>query len=391
MPMKTCLTHARLILTDEVIEDGAVLIEDGVIRAICPDGIGDAREIRLDGQWLMPGMVDLHCDAIEKEAEPRAKVMFPLDLACLNIDRRNAAAGITTPFHALSFAHAEWGVRNNDTAAELVRSVKRFKDHALVDNRIHVRYEITDITAMPYVMALLDEGAADMLSIMDHTPGQGQFRHLETYVAYMMGNHGSTREAAEQVAEEKRQARGSADERVLQVMARARELSIPTASHDDDDHARVVAMKELGARMSEFPINLETARAAHGAGLATILGAPNVMRGGSQSGNMRAIDAIHAGVADCLCADYAPTTMLAAVVAMHERDGVALHDAARLVTLGPARAAGLNDRGEIAVGKRADLASIGRPGGQATVTGTWVAGRQVFSAHYLRREPRHHG
>jgi alpha-D-ribose 1-methylphosphonate 5-triphosphate diphosphatase len=331
----------------------------------------------------MPGMVDLHCDAIEKEAEPRARVMFPLDMACLNIDRRNAAAGITTPFHAMSFAHAEWGVRNNDTAAELVRSVKRFKEHALVDNRIHVRYEITDITAMPYVMALLDEGATDMLSIMDHTPGQGQFRHLETYVAYMMGNHGSTREAAEQVAEEKRQARGSADERVLQVMARARELSIPTASHDDDDHARVVAMKELGARMSEFPINLDTARAAHSAGLATILGAPNVMRGGSQSGNMRAIDAIHAGVADCLCADYAPATMLAAVVAMHERDGIALHEAARLVTLGPARAAGLTDRGEIAAGKRADLASVGHPGGHAAVTGTWVAGRQVFSAHYV--------
>ena len=381
--MKTCLTHARLVLADEVVEDGALLIEDGVIRAICPEGIGDAREISLDGQWLMPGMIDLHCDAIEKEAEPRAKVMFPLDLACVNIDRRNAVAGVTTPFHALSFAHAEWGVRNNDTAAELVREVKRFKEHALVDNRIHVRYEITDITAMPYVMALLDEGATDMLSIMDHTPGQGQFRHLETYVAYMMGNHGSTREAAEQVAEEKRQARESGDERVLQVMARARELGIPTASHDDDDHARVVAMKELGARMSEFPINLETARAAHAAGLATILGAPNVMRGGSQSGNMRAIDAIAAGVADCLCADYAPTTMLAAVVALHERDGMKLPDAVKLVTLGPAKAAGLDDRGEIAIGKRADLISIGRPAGRAAVTQTWVAGRQIFAANYF--------
>ena len=380
--MKTCLTRARVILADQVVEDGCVLIEDGVIRAICPESTGDAQELRLDGQWLMPGMIDLHCDAIEKEAEPRAKVMFPLDMACLNIDRRNAAAGITTPYHAMSFAHAEWGVRNNDTAAELVRSVKRFKEHALVDNRIHVRYEITDITAMPYVMALLAEGATDMLSIMDHTPGQGQFRHLESYVAYMMGNHGSTRATAEQVAEEKRQARQTADQRVLQVMSKARDLGVPTASHDDDDHARVVAMKELGARMSEFPINLETARAAHAAGLATILGAPNVMRGGSQSGNMRAIDAIHAGVADCLCADYAPATMLAAVVAMHEREGIALHDAARLVTLGPARAAGLDDRGEIAVGKRADLASIGHPGGHAAVTATWVAGRQVFNANY---------
>lgn len=380
--MKQYLTHARVVLDDQVLEDAAVLIDEGLIRAINPEQVTGATEINLRGQWLMPGMVDLHCDAIEKEAEPRAKVLFPQDFACLNIDRRNAAAGITTPYHAMSFAHAEWGVRNNDTAADLVRAVKRFKAHALVDNRIHVRYEITDITAMPYILALLDEGGIDLLSIMDHTPGQGQFKHLETYVAYMMGNHGSSREAAEKVAEEKMRARATADERVLTAMARARELGVPTASHDDDDPARIATMKELGATMSEFPINLDTARAAHEAGLATILGAPNVMRGGSQSGNMRAFEAIAAGVCDCLCADYAPATMLAAVSCLVARDGLALHDAARLVTLGPARAAGLADRGEIAVGKRADLISVAHPGGQAAVSATWVAGRQVFSAHY---------
>lgn len=382
--MKTHLTHARLILADQVIEDGSILIEDGMIRAICPETTTGAQEISLRGQWLMPGMIDLHCDAIEKEAEPRSKVLFPNSFACLNIDRRNAAAGVTTPYHAMSFAQAEWGVRNNDTAAGLVRAVKDFKRNELVDNRIHVRYEITDISAMPYVTRLLDEGGVDLLSIMDHTPGQGQFRHLETYVAYMMGNHGTSREAAERVAEEKRQARETADDRVLAVMAQARELGVPTASHDDDDQARVTTMKALGASMSEFPINLETARAAHAAGLATIFGAPNVMRGGSQSGNMRAIDAILDGVADCLCADYAPATMLAAVMALHQRDGLALHQAARLVTLGPARAAGLTDRGEIAVGKRADLISIAEPGEHAAISHTWVAGRQVFATHYAQ-------
>ncbi len=380
--MKTYLTGGRVILSDRVVDDGAVLVEDGVIRAVCPDGAAGAMEIRLEGDWLMPGMIDLHCDAIEKEAEPRARVMFPLDMACVNIDRRNAAAGITTPFHALSFAHAEWGVRNNETAAGLVRTLKRFGAHALVDNRVHLRYEITDVTAMPFVTALLDEGAVDMLSIMDHTPGQGQFRHLESYVAYMMGNHGSTREEADRLVEEKMQARRSADERVVEVMARARALGVPTASHDDDDAARVAAMKTLGACMSEFPIDLGTARAAHAAGLATILGAPNVMRGGSQSGNLRAIDAIRAGVADCLCADYAPTAMLAAVVVLNEREDIALHEAVRLVSLGPARAVGFADRGEIAPGKRADLVRIGWVRGHAAVTSTWVAGREVFRAQY---------
>ena len=241
---------------------------------------------------------------------------------------------------------------------------------------------ITDISAMPYITTLLDEGCVDLLSIMDHTPGQGQFKHLETYIAYMVNNHGITREAAEQAAEEKSRSRDSADHRVLAVMQRAKNLGIPTASHDDDDPQRVTAMKQLGASMSEFPINLATARAAHEAGLSTILGAPNVMRGGSQCGNMRAFDAIAAGVCDCLCADYAPSTMLAAVDCLVSRDGIALHDAVRLVSLGPAYALGLHDRGEIIEGKRADLISIAHPDAHATVSGTWVEGRQVFGARY---------
>lgn len=380
--MKQYLTRARVVLADQVLEDAAVLIDEGCIRAINPVRADGAHEIDLHGQWLMPGMVDLHCDAIEKEAEPRARVLFPLDFACLNVDRRNAAAGITTPYHAMSFAHAEWGVRNNETAAELVRAVRRVRTHALVDNRIHVRYEITDESALPYILELLDEGSVDLLSLMDHTPGQGQFRHLDSYVAYMMGNHGSTREAAMQVAEDKIRARESADDRVLALMERSRLRGIPTASHDDDDPQRVATMKRLGASMSEFPIHLETARAAHTAGLSTIFGAPNVMRGGSQSGNLRAFDAIEAGVADCLCADYAPATMLSAVSLLVSRDGLALHDAARLVTSNPARAAGLHDRGEITVGKRADLISIAHPGGHAAVANTWLGGRRVYVAAY---------
>jgi len=384
--MKTYLTHARVVLADAVLEDAAVLIEDGRIRAISPDGASGATERDLRGHTLLPGMVDLHCDAIEKEVEPRAKVLFPHAFACMNIDRRNAAAGITTPYHALSFAHAEWGVRNNDTASELVRTLKRMQADALVDNRIHVRYEITDETAMPYILALLDEGCVDLLSVMDHTPGQGQFRHLESYVAYVMGNHGSSREAAEKVAEDKIRSRETADARVLAVMERARARGVPTASHDDDDPARVATMKALGARMSEFPINLETARVAHEQGLATIFGAPNVMRGGSQSGNMRALDAIQAGVADCLCADYAPATMLAAAMLLASRDGVPLHEAVKLVSLNPARAAGLDDRGQIAEGLRADLVAVRQIGpadlALPTVMSTWLAGREVFAAAY---------
>ncbi|MEC5397534.1 alpha-D-ribose 1-methylphosphonate 5-triphosphate diphosphatase [Uliginosibacterium sp. H1] len=380
--MKQYFYNARVVLPDQVLDRAAVLVEDGIIRAISPESGGDAQPVDLRGQWLLPGMVDLHCDAIEKEAEPRAKVMFPLDFACLQVDRRNAAAGITTPYHALSFANTEWGVRNNDTAAELVREVKRLQSQLLVDNRIHLRYEITDATALPIIMELLDEGSVDLLSIMDHTPGQGQFKHLDAYVAYMMGNHGSSREEALQNAQDKMAARQDADDRVFAIMERAKSLGIPTASHDDDDPQRVATMKGLGASMSEFPINLETARAAHQQGLPTILGAPNVMRGRSQSGSMRAVDAIVAGVADCLCADYAPATMLAALFTLLKQEVLPMHEAMKLVAGNPARAAGLHDRGEIVVGKRADLVAVTETGGLPMATGTWVAGRRAYAADY---------
>src|SRR5690606_39301784 len=132
-------------------------IEDGVIAAIEPDGARGAAEIDLEGQTLLPGLIDVHCDAIEKEAEPRSRVLFPLDFAVAQVDRRNAAAGITTPFHALSFANNEWGVRNNDVAAGVARAVHAFRRQGLGDNRVHCRYEVTDPTAKPVLQALLEE------------------------------------------------------------------------------------------------------------------------------------------------------------------------------------------------------------------------------------------
>ena len=157
MMQGTYLTHARVVLEDRVLEDSAVLIEDGRIAAIEPAGARPAREIALRGQTLMPGLIDLHSDAIEKEAEPRSRVLFPLDFAVAQVDRRNAAAGITTPYHALSFANSEWGVRNNQTAAEVVRALRAHRRHSLVDNRVHCRYEVTDPTAVDVLRALMDE------------------------------------------------------------------------------------------------------------------------------------------------------------------------------------------------------------------------------------------
>ncbi|MCA3186301.1 MAG: alpha-D-ribose 1-methylphosphonate 5-triphosphate diphosphatase, partial [Cupriavidus sp.] len=298
----TYLTHATLVLPDRELHDSAMLIADGQIAAIEPASApADAHVIDLRGHTVMPGLIDVHCDAIEKEAEPRANVLFPLDFAVAQVDRRNAAAGITTPYHALSFASNQFGVRNNDTAATLVRTVAAYRKHGLVDNRIHCRYEVTDAAAVPVLEMLMAEGVVDLLSVMDHSPGQGQFKTLDAYLTYMMGNHGMSRDEAADAAARKAAELDGAAERVNRLVSKAHALGVPTASHDDDSPQRIAAMHALGVRMSEFPINLETAQAAATHALPTILGAPNVLRGKSQSGSMRAIDAIHARVGNILC------------------------------------------------------------------------------------------
>ncbi len=379
---QTYLTHARLVLDDAVLDDASLLLEDDRILAINPVAAPGAREVDLQGQYLMPGLIDLHCDAIEKEAEPRAKVLFPLDFAVAQVDRRNAAAGITTPFHAMSFASRDLGMRNNDTAAEVARLVRAFRRHSLVDNRVHCRYEITDHGAEPVLSGLIEEGVVDLLSVMDHSPGQGQFKTLEAYLQYVMGNHAYSREEAEEVARRKAQGREGAVDRVERLLGQARALGIPTASHDDDSVQRVATMRNLGVSMSEFPINLDTAKAAVSCGLPTIFGAPNVVRGQSQSGSIRAIEAIRAGVASCLCSDYQPSTLITAAFAAHQQSELSLPRALALVTANPADACGLTDRGRLREGLRADLIAVTTVAGMPMVTRSWSAGRLVFSADY---------
>lgn len=379
------LTHASLVLPDRLLTDSALLIDDGHIVAIEPDAAqvpAHANVVDLRGHTVMPGLIDVHCDAIEKEVEPRAGVLFPLDFAVAQVDRRNAAAGITTPYHALSFASNQFGVRSNETAATLVRAVAAFGAHSLVDNRIHCRYEVTDPAAVPVLEALMDEGVVDLLSVMDHSPGQGQFKTVDAYLTYMMGNHGMSREEAADAAAKKQAELEGAPERVNRLLDRARLHGIPTASHDDDSPQRIAAMHALGVSMSEFPINVETARAAKTVALPTILGAPNVLRGKSQSGSMRALDAILAGVASILCSDYQPSTLIAAAFAAARQAELPLNEALALVTANPADACGLSDRGRLRTGARADLIAVRTVAGQPLVTHTWSAGRLVFAAGY---------
>ena len=376
------LVRARVVLADRILDDANIVLEGDRVLAVDADTGGAAAVTDLGGQWLLPGLVDLHCDALEKELEPRPGVFFAEGFAVANADKRNAALGITTVYHAISFAHDELGVRNVGLAARLALALRRFRTHALVDNRVHARYEITDPAGEPVLRELLTAGGIDLLSFMDHSPGQGQFRTPEAYRDYLMRTyHRSTAEALRMAAAKQGQ-RELARDRSRALAGLALAAGVRLASHDDDGPGRVAAMAAMGASISEFPVNLDAARAACAAGLATVFGAPNILRGNSQSGNIRALDAVHQGLADCLCADYAPAAMLAAAFRLPGVSALSLHQAVRMVTRAPALAAGLADRGEIAPGLRADLIAVREMDGLPQVTHVWRAGTLVYRVAY---------
>lgn len=382
MNNKRYLTGARVVLKTEVIEDATILIEDDVIAAINPGSGNGAEAIDLRGQTLIPGMIDLHCDALEKEVEPRPNVHFPLDFASAQADKRNAAAGVTTVFHALSFANEELGVRNNAFAASVARAVHAWNPHGLIDNRVHCRYEVTDPTAPEVLLELMEADEMHLLSVMDHSPGQGQFKDIAAFRDYLSRTYKkSETELDSLVANKLAQAEGAMD-RIRTLVDAAKARNIHVASHDDDTPEKVETLHRLGVGISEFPINLESARAARERGMSTVFGAPNILRGKSQSGAVRALDAVLAGVADCLCADYHPATLIVAVFRLPELAGISLPEAVRLVTANPARAAGLDDRGEIAMGRRADLVSVAHINGLAQTSRVFCAGKPVFEARF---------
>jgi alpha-D-ribose 1-methylphosphonate 5-triphosphate diphosphatase len=376
------LVRARVVLADRILDDANIVLEGDRVLAVDAETGGAAAVTDLGGQWLLPGLVDLHCDALEKELEPRPGVFFAEGFAVANADKRNAAVGITTVHHAISFAHDELGVRNVRLAASLALALRRFQTHALVDNRVHARSEITDPAGEPVLRELLTAGGIDLLSFMDHSPGQGQFRTPEAYRDYLMRTYHRSAAEAGRMAAAKQGQQELARDRALALAGLALATGVRLASHDDDGSGRVAAMAAMGASISEFPVNVEAATAARAAGLVTVFGAPNILRGGSQSGNVRALDALHQGLADCLCADYAPAAMLGAAFHLPGVSALSLHQAVRMVTRVPALAAGLADRGEIAPGLRADLIAVRELDGLPQVTHVWRAGTLVYRVAY---------
>lgn len=377
------LSDFRVVLPDAVIDRGSVRIENGRIAEIV-DAPRSGAAVEGHGLLLLPGFIDMHGDMIEREVEPRPNVRMPMELGLRDLDRRLAVAGVTTAYAALSFSPGStYGhIRSYEHTSAVIRALREHRDRLLVDHRVHARFEITFPKALSVIEALIAEGAVDLISLNDHTPGQGQYRDIERLAESMAKRQGLSAEEAKEAVARKIEERSRPVEELMATLdaiaATCAAHGVAIASHDDDTPEKVALMHRLGVRISEFPVTPEAAAAARACGMLTAMGAPNALRGQSYSGNLSAREAHAAGLLDMLAADYHPSAILPAVLALAAQDPGGLPGAARLVSLNPARALGLSDRGAIAEGLAADLV-IADDTGIGHVRATLRGGRKIYS------------
>src|ERR1700690_153174 len=376
------IENARIVTSAGTLDGGSLKVEAGTISKIMEGAIkSGGRRIDAAGRYLIPGFIDLHSDAIEKEIEPRPNTFFPKDVAIFELDKKLSACGVTTIYHSLSFAEGEIGVRSNGMATEIIKEDDRLAPKMGGKTRTHARFEITDIGAVPYLEELLNGGQIHLLSFMDHTPGQGQYKDAASFKNYFGRVYKKSDEELNRMIDRKLTAKKHTRSCVQDVIDLCTSLSIPMASHDDDTAERIRWLREKRIGISEFPVNQEALKAAKEMDIFTCLGAPNILRGNSQIGNLSARDALSEGYGDILCSDYSPMTILHALFAIVTNGIRPIHEAVNLVSLNPAKAVGIaGETGSIQEGKEADFTIVETGDGIPRILRTYVSGKEVFSA-----------
>ena len=360
MTRETVFTNTRVVLGDETVL-GSVLIRDGLIADVATGPATTVGE-DLDGDHLMPGVVELHTDHLEYHFSPRPGVSWDPLPAVLAHDAQLSAAGATTVFDAVRIGSEPDGRDGAAAAAHrLAEAVESAMDAGLLraDHAIHLRCEVSSADCLDAFHEFDDDQYVRLASLMDHTPGQRQYADVEDFKRYYLAKRRVSEADFEQYVQLlHEQSALHADRNRQAIAGLAAERGITLAAHDDATPEHVAESVSLGVHISEFPTTVVAARAAVDQGLQVVMGAPNIVRGGSQSGNVAAADLLDLGLLDILSSDYVPSSPLHAVFQLAGDGVVSMAQGARLISTNPARAVGLDDRGEIAVGKRADLVRV---------------------------------
>jgi alpha-D-ribose 1-methylphosphonate 5-triphosphate diphosphatase len=375
------LANARIVLADRVIERGFVAIADGRIAEI-GEGTPPGKAEDFAGDLLIPGLVELHTDHLEAHFMPRPKVFWDPIAAVVSYDSQLAVSGITTVLDSLRVWRDD-DVLDDDSRADLLAASiasARASDLLRADHYLHLRCEVP----MPWVVVdtarMVRHPDVRLISLMDHTPGQRQFRDEAKLRTYYRGKKGGLTDAELDVYFESRRVlheqHAVENRRGLVELARAH--AVPIASHDDTIGVHVAEAVEDGVAIAEFPTTMEAAGQLHAAGIKVLMGAPNLVRGGSHSGNVATAELAESGMLDIMSSDYLPASLLMAALRLPQAvPAIDLAAAVRTVTKAPAEAVGLADRGEIAVGKLADLVRVYVGAGIPTTRSVWRRGRRV--------------
>lgn len=379
--MTTILTNARLILENEIV-DGSIAFDETGILSVDQGRSSLPAAIDVQGDYVAPGLVEMHTDNMEKHFMPRPKVFWPNGLAAALVhDAQMAASGVTTVYDAIC-AGTPFSAKDyrKDIFADVMDALRLGTAEGVfrIDHRIHMRCELTSPDLLRDIEPYQDDGLVQLVSLMDHTPGQRQWRNIEHLRTYSLGTGKTEAEFEEDVVVRQREGAENVGRNWSAVVEIFRSRGIPIATHDDTTVEHVEAGIASGAVISEFPTTVEAAQAAKQRGLATIAGAPNVVRGGSHSGGVSVSELAEKGLLDGLSSDYVPASLLQAVLKLHAAHGVALPEAMGMVTWKVADILGLRDRGHLKPGLRADLLRFRTLGATPVLNAVWSKGERAF-------------
>jgi alpha-D-ribose 1-methylphosphonate 5-triphosphate diphosphatase len=374
------IRNARIVTAHETFV-GCVEIEDGRIRSVERNGTSLPGAQDWEGDWLLPGLVELHTDNLEKHLMPRPGVLWNATSATVTHDAQCAAAGITTVLDSIVIGDLDQGGTRSQACEPSISALHacRERDLMRVDHLLHLRCEVSAPDLLEVFERYADDPLVELVSVMDHTPGQRQWRDLVKYRRYTERN-GSIPDARYQrlVEELRSQQESFAAAHRAGVIAGSHARNIPVASHDDTEVEHVEQARDERIELSEFPTTVAAAQAARAAGLGIIMGGPNLVQGGSHSGNVSAAELARRDLLDIMSSDYVPSSLIQSAFLLRNEMGWTLPKAVNTVSRNPAQAVGLADRGEIAAGKRADFIRVREVDAMPVVRGSWCKGARAI-------------
>ncbi len=384
--MALAITNARIVLLDSVLENGDLIVSGGLIEEFGPAGslpVRGMQAIDARGAYLIPGIIDSHNDGVEGEINPRPRAGFPANFAIANYEMRAASSGVTTAFHAVMFADLldkERTIRGASAIADMLHELT----NPLIDHEVLYRLDVWTPSGLGPLFNSMRKAKVQAMSLNDHTPGQGQYRDLDelkktlsAYLAKMAIRFDPNEIVGSKVSGAAR------NERPVEVLRRTRDEIAKEPfillGHDPDTPEKIDELADLGVTIAEFPVTYAAAQRAREVGQWITMGAPNIVRGGSSSGNLSALRLARDGLLDILCGDYHAPSILYSAMLLYRQGICPLPESIAMITSNPAKSLSLTDRGRTAPGLAADLCLFTESGHIPRVLAVLKRGELIYS------------